>query len=95
MTTTMMTTASDDDNASSKTKTTMMIHLLPQEAIEHIRAGEVVQCASSAVKELIENSLDAGSTEITVSISQDCKQILSMSDNGCGIDLNDFEYAMK
>ncbi|GAX18029.1 DNA mismatch repair protein MLH1 [Fistulifera solaris] len=62
-----------------------VIQLLPQDVIERIKAGEVVQKPSAAVKELVENALDAGSTEIIVQVSMDCLREISVQDNGCGI----------
>jgi DNA mismatch repair protein MutL len=62
-----------------------MIQLLPQEVIERIKAGEVIQKPAAAVKELVENALDAGSTEVFVHVSTDCLREISVQDNGCGI----------
>lgn len=61
------------------------IRLLPQEVIDRIKAGESIQRASGAVKELIENAIDAGSTEIVVTCSADGLRHLQVQDNGCGM----------
>ncbi len=62
------------------------IHRLPPEAVNRIAAGEVVERPAAAVKELVENALDAGATEISISISDGGKSHISILDNGCGMD---------
>ncbi len=62
----------------------MKIHTLSEEVINTIAAGEVVQSPVSVVKELIENSIDAGSTKITVSLNAGYAYI-SVADNGSGV----------
>jgi DNA mismatch repair protein MutL len=61
------------------------IALLPDEVVNKIAAGEIIERPVSIVKELIENSLDAGATEIRVEIERGGKQLIRVSDNGCGI----------
>lgn len=69
--------------------------LLPDLIINQIAAGEVVENAASAVKELIENALDAGATEITIRIEKGGLDKLSIEDNGCGMSLEDALLSLK
>ena len=61
------------------------IHLLPDEIINKIAAGEVIERPASAVKELIENSIDAGATRIQVQIEEGGKKKILVVDNGKGM----------
>ena len=67
------------------------IHLLPDEIINKIAAGEVIERPASAVKELIENAIDAGSTRIQVQIEQGGKSKILVSDNGKGMGSDDLD----
>ncbi|MBR2410526.1 MAG: DNA mismatch repair endonuclease MutL [Clostridia bacterium] len=69
------------------------INVLPKSVAELIAAGEVVERPSSAVKELIENSIDAGSSAITVEIKNGGVKYIRVTDNGCGIDRDDVRKA--
>lgn len=69
------------------------INLLSEELCNRIAAGEVIDRPYSAVKELIENSIDAGSTEIEIYIERGGKDLIKVVDNGCGIEKDDMRAA--
>ncbi|MCL1972122.1 MAG: DNA mismatch repair endonuclease MutL [Endomicrobia bacterium] len=71
-----------------------MINILSQETINKIAAGEVVERPLNVVKELVENSLDACASSITVEIMQAGKKLIRVSDNGFGMDKKDLELAV-
>ena len=69
------------------------INLLPKQVAELIAAGEVVERPSSVIKELVENSIDAGATVITVEIKNGGISYIRITDNGCGISREDVPLA--
>ena len=72
-----------------------IIQLLPDAVANQIAAGEVIQRPASVVKELVENALDAGATEITVNIKDAGKTLIQISDNGCGMSPTDARMAFE
>ena len=71
----------------------MEIELLPEHIIDQIKAGEVLERPSSLLKELIENSIDAHSTEISIHILDNGLSLLSIEDNGDGINFSNLPKA--
>ena len=73
----------------------MKIAKLPPHVINQIAAGEVVERPASIVKELVENSIDAGATAITIDIKSGGIEQILVRDNGCGIDQEDLSLALS
>ena len=72
-----------------------MIHVLEKKVADKIAAGEVIDRPVSIIKELLENSIDAGADNITVEIKNGGKSYIRVTDNGCGISPEDIETAFK
>ena len=71
------------------------IHILDSATIDKIAAGEVVERPASVVKELIENSIDAGASVIRVEITDGGVAMIRVSDNGSGIETDDVSKAFQ
>src|ERR1700687_3603394 len=72
-----------------------IVHILPEQVASQIAAGEVVERPASAVKELIENSLDAGAHSISVEILGGGAALIAVADDGCGMTREDAILSMR
>src|SRR6516165_1084332 len=80
---------------SRRVPTTLKINILSDEMASRIAAGEVVERPASVVKELLENSLDAGATEISISIEKSGTALIGVADNGEGMGPEDLTLAVE
>src|SRR5690554_6056443 len=71
------------------------IRILPPEVAQKIAAGEVIERPASVVKELVENSIDAAATQITVEIRKGGLELIRVQDNGAGIAKDDLRLAFE
>ena len=72
-----------------------IIKLLPDSVANQIAAGEVIQRPASAVKELLENAVDAGATQIDLVIKDAGKTLIQVTDNGCGMSATDMRMCFE
>ena len=72
-----------------------VIHILPEQVASQIAAGEVVERPASAVKELIENSIDAGARSVSVEIAGGGLGLIAVSDDGCGMSAHDAVLSVR
>jgi DNA mismatch repair protein MutL len=71
------------------------IRILPQNIINRIAAGEVLERPASALKELVENAIDAGATKLEIELEAGGKNLLRISDNGCGMSAAELQLAIQ
>lgn len=72
-----------------------VIHLLPDSVANQIAAGEVIQRPASVVKELVENSIDAGASSVKIIVKDAGRTLIQVIDNGCGMSVTDARMAFE
>ncbi|MAP95357.1 MAG: DNA mismatch repair endonuclease MutL [Ponticaulis sp.] len=85
----------DDSFSPSRANRAGGIRLLPPEAVNRIAAGEVVERPAAAIKELVENALDAGARHIIIEANDGGRDYFRVSDDGCGMDSDELALAVE
>src|SRR6476469_2660294 len=83
------------DFATPMTTLSRRVFLLDPHTVNQIAAGEVVERPASVVKELVENAIDAGATRIEVDLVDSGRTLIRISDDGCGMTLEDAKLALQ
>ena len=75
--------------------TQRIVHILPEQVASQIAAGEVVERPASALKELVENALDAGARNLSVELERGGAGLIAVTDDGCGMGREDAILALR